>query len=235
MSAAQKGDVDGMTKLFSSKAIQRLGLDKIKSNNQYFADMNQKINAAANKYQMDDFKETREGNLAREAFIYHNPARTDSLLLIFDLSKEGSAWKIDDIGGSEKGDTPLGSVPPSASPTDATPPPAPSPPSEIDETPAAKSTNRAPISGGVLNGKAIELPKPIYPAAAKAAKASGTVTVQVTIDENGNVIDAHAVSGHPLLQAAAVTAARGARFTPTKLAGQPVKVTGVITYTFVAE
>ena len=104
------------------------------------------------------------------------------------------------------------------------------PPPEAKPTPP-----RAPISGGVLNGKAISLPKPAYPPIAKAAHASGTVTVQVTIDENGNVISAHAVSGHPLLQAVAVAAARGARFSPTKLSGQPVKVTGVITYNFVAQ
>jgi periplasmic protein TonB len=94
---------------------------------------------------------------------------------------------------------------------------------------------RAPISGGVLNGKAISLPKPAYPPIARQAHASGTVVVQVTIDENGGVISAHAVSGHPLLQAVAVAAARGARFSPTKLSGQPVKVTGVITYNFVAQ
>ena len=100
--------------------------------------------------------------------------------------------------------------------------------------PPEKPIPRAPISGGVLNGKAISLPKPAYPAIARQAHASGTVTVQVTIDENGNVISAHAVSGHPLLQAVAVAAARSARFSPTKLSGQPVKVTGVITYNFVA-
>jgi protein TonB len=109
---------------------------------------------------------------------------------------------------------------------------------KVDEPPPPpppKPAPKAPISGGVLNGKAISLPKPPYPAVAKAARASGTVTVQVTIDENGNVISARAVSGHPLLQAAAVQAARGARFSPTKLSGQPVKVTGVITYNFVAQ
>jgi protein TonB len=104
------------------------------------------------------------------------------------------------------------------------------PPPEVKPTPP-----RAPISGGVLNGKAISLPKPTYPPIAKAAHASGTVVVQVTIDENGNVISAHAISGHPLLQAGAVAAAKGARFSPTKLSGQPVKVTGVITYNFVAQ
>ena len=94
---------------------------------------------------------------------------------------------------------------------------------------------RAPISGGVLNGKAISLPKPAYPPIARAAHASGTVVVQVLIDENGNVVSAHAVSGHPLLQAVAVGAARQAKFSPTKLSGQPVKVTGVIQYNFVAQ
>jgi periplasmic protein TonB len=94
---------------------------------------------------------------------------------------------------------------------------------------------RAPISGGVLNGKAISLPKPAYPPIAKAAHASGTVVVQVLIDENGNVVSAKALSGHPLLQAVAVGAARQAKFSPTKLSGQPVKVTGVIQYNFVAQ
>lgn len=89
------------------------------------------------------------------------------------------------------------------------------------------------ISGGVLNGKATSLPKPPYPAAARAVRASGTVAVQVTISESGSVISASAVSGHPLLRAAAVSAARQARFSPTMLSGQPVKVTGVINYNFI--
>jgi protein TonB len=111
-------------------------------------------------------------------------------------------------------------------PVDVGEPPPPAP------QPTPKPVPKAPISGGVLNGKAISLPKPQYPAVAKAARQTGTVTVQVTIDENGGVISARAVGGPPLLQAAAVQAAYGARFSPTKLSGQPVKVTGVITYNF---
>jgi len=117
-------------------------------------------------------------------------------------------------------------------------------PSGISGAPVAAATDdEAPpppkkvvpktVSGGVLNGKATSLPKPAYPAAARAVRASGTVTVQVTISESGSVISASAVGGHPLLQAAAVSAARGARFSPTLLSGQPVKVTGVITYNFI--
>lgn len=88
------------------------------------------------------------------------------------------------------------------------------------------------ISGGVLNGKAISLPQPDYPSSARAVKASGAVNVQVTVDETGNVVSASAVSGHPLLKAAAVQAARNARFTPTMLSGAPVRVNGIVVYTF---
>ena len=94
---------------------------------------------------------------------------------------------------------------------------------------------RRPISGGVLNGKAIVLPKPDYPADAKSAGAAGSVAVQVTIDEMGSVIEAKAVSGHPLLQQPSVNAALQARFSPTSLMGEPVKVTGVIVYNFVRQ
>lgn len=94
---------------------------------------------------------------------------------------------------------------------------------------------KAPISGGVLNGKAMVLPKPEYPAEAHAAGATGTVVVQITIDESGMVISAGAISGHPLLRQAAVNAANQARFSPTSLMGEPVKVTGVLTYNFVKQ
>lgn len=102
-----------------------------------------------------------------------------------------------------------------------------------EEPPPPKPKPTKPVSGGVLNGKAVSLAKPPYPAAARAVRASGAVNVQVTIDESGNVISASATSGHPLLRAAAVQAARQSRFSPTTLSGQPVKVTGVIIYNFV--
>jgi len=105
------------------------------------------------------------------------------------------------------------------------PPPAPKPP------PPKKTV----VSGGVLNGKAISKPPANYPPIAKAARAQGTVTVQILVDESGRVVSASAVNGHPLLQQAAVAAARQARFSPTLLSGQPVKVSGVITYNFVLQ
>jgi len=105
----------------------------------------------------------------------------------------------------------------------------------IGRLPDGVAPPRGAIQGGVLNGKALELPKPAYPPIARAAHASGTVVVQVLIDEEGNVVSARAVSGHPLLQAASVAAARQAKFEPMTLSGEPVKVTGVIQYNFVAQ
>ena len=88
------------------------------------------------------------------------------------------------------------------------------------------------ISGGVLNGKAVSLVKPSYPPAAKAVNADGVVNVQITIDEQGNVIAASAVSGHPLLKRVSVEAASASKFSPTTLSGAAVKVTGILVYNF---
>ena len=99
--------------------------------------------------------------------------------------------------------------------------------------PPAPKPKPKTISGGVLNGRAISLPKPAYPPAARAVRASGAVMVQVLIDEEGRVVSATAAGGNPLLFPAAVAAARQARFSPTMLSGQPVKVSGIITYNFV--
>jgi TonB family protein len=85
----------------------------------------------------------------------------------------------------------------------------------------------------VINGKALKLPKPAYPPAARSVQASGAVSVAVLIDEQGRVVSAQARSGHPLLRSSAVESACGAKFSPTSLKGKLVKVNGVITYNFV--
>ncbi|MFN2529704.1 MAG: energy transducer TonB [Pyrinomonadaceae bacterium] len=104
-----------------------------------------------------------------------------------------------------------------------------------NENPPATQPNGVakPLEGGVLNSKAVELPKPIYPEEAKRLKVKGRVTVRVTIDENGHVISALATDGPLPLRATAEDAARKAVFNPTVEGGITVKVTGVITYDFV--
>lgn len=88
------------------------------------------------------------------------------------------------------------------------------------------------VSGGVLEAAAINKVQPIYPPLAKATRIFGSVKVQITITEEGRVIDAQAISGNPLFREAAVQAARQWSFTPTTLSGVPVKVNGVLTFNF---
>jgi protein TonB len=104
---------------------------------------------------------------------------------------------------------------------DSEPPPSPGP------KPILK-----PVSGGVLNGTALNLPAPTYPDLARRMRVSGTVSVDVVVDETGKIISAQANSGPLSLRDAAVQAALRARFSPTKLSGQPVKVSGIINYKF---
>lgn len=101
---------------------------------------------------------------------------------------------------------------------------------------AAGTTNSSQeITSGALNGKAVSLPQSQYSPLARSSRATGTVTIQVVIDETGSVIAAHPVEGHPLLRAASLAAAKQAKFSPTKLCREPVRVAGVITYNFVAQ
>jgi len=119
-------------------------------------------------------------------------------------------------GGSSTGDT-------IAVPTEE-PPPVPQP------TPFVPKIVKI---SEILNSRAISLPKPPYPQMAKQIRVQGTVTVQVLIDEVGRVLSAKALSGHPLLVPDSQRAALQARFSPTTINGQPVKVSGVITYNFI--
>ena len=87
----------------------------------------------------------------------------------------------------------------------------------------------------VKAGQAIDLIQPNYPAIARAAHATGEVVVKVVINEEGKVIAAQSVSGHPLLQSASVDAARQTMFMPTLVDGKPVNVVATLTYTFVIQ
>jgi TonB family protein len=106
------------------------------------------------------------------------------------------------------------------------------PPPPVKKDPPAPPKPPVIRSMGVINGKATDLPKPIYSPAAKAVNAQGQVSVKVLINENGVVVSADAVSGHPLLRSAAESAARRARFTPTVLSGEAIKISGTIVYNF---
>jgi len=103
---------------------------------------------------------------------------------------------------------------------------------EAAAQPQAEIAGGKIVRGGVLNGIAISKPAPVYPEAALRNRITGTVTIFLTVDESGRVIEAYPC-GHPLLSEAALRAAYAAKFSPTLLSGVPVKVRGIITYNFV--
>lgn len=103
----------------------------------------------------------------------------------------------------------------------------------VENDPATGKPKARLITAGILNGKAESLLKPEYPAEARSIGASGTVNIQVLIDEKGKVIRAGALNGHPSLQFAARNAACGSKFAPTTLEKKSIKVSGVITYAFI--
>src|SRR5215813_8630964 len=87
---------------------------------------------------------------------------------------------------------------------------------------------------GILNSRAVDLPKPVYPAAARKDHVQGQVQVKVVLDETGKVVSAETMFGPDALRAAAVEAAKRARFNPIVIGGTPQKVFGILLYDFVA-
>ena len=111
------------------------------------------------------------------------------------------------------------------------------PPDEVQVTPpqsgqSGQQAAKRPVHGGLLNSKALILPKPDYPPEASSAGIEGVVVISVTIDEQGNVAEAHFVSGPKALQQVSLNAALQAKFSPTVQSGEPVKVTGVLVFNF---
>jgi protein TonB len=90
----------------------------------------------------------------------------------------------------------------------------------------------ASVVGQVLQGHATFRAEPVYPPGAMHAGISGTVIVEVTVDESGKVLNERAVCGPDLLVVPSVEAAKRWRFAPTLLNGKPVKVIGTITFNF---
>ncbi len=95
----------------------------------------------------------------------------------------------------------------------------------IAATPIDPSAEPKTITDDRLNEKAVS-PLTI------ASGIKGEVKIAVFVDENGKVQTAKAVSGHPLLLEKAVALAKEARFKEMKVDGKPVRVNGVLIYTF---
>ena len=86
------------------------------------------------------------------------------------------------------------------------------------------------IEGGIINSRAVDLPAPKYPDEARKKHDFGEVQVRVLVDETGKVISAAAIFGPESLRAAAVEAARRAKFTPASNGNAPALISGVVKY-----
>lgn len=104
-----------------------------------------------------------------------------------------------------------------------------------NEPPPPPTPAPAPrVSKGVITGEVVTKAQPTYPSIAKQINAAGEVQVAILINENGRVIEAKAIKGHPVLRASAEDAARKWIFKPTLLDGKPVKQPGTLTFVFTA-
>lgn len=114
-----------------------------------------------------------------------------------------------------------------------TKPVSPSPTATPKPSPSPANTTPSNINIGIMNSRARNLRRPAYPPAAKQMGASGQVVVQVSIDEEGNVVSAKAVSGHMLLRLPAEAAARQSSFNPVKVGDKAIRASGMVVYNFI--
>ena len=95
-----------------------------------------------------------------------------------------------------------------------------------------KNEGAEPLAVGSLIAYATKQTQPVYPAAAKSMRTTGVVKVELTVDEDGNVVEVQHTSGPSLLQTAAVDAVKRWKFRPFTRDGQPVKATGFVNFNF---
>jgi TonB family protein len=87
-------------------------------------------------------------------------------------------------------------------------------------------------TGDELMKEIVKWQEPEFPPIARQTRAGGPVLVELEIDEQGNVVSARVVSGHPLLQAAMLKAARAWKFRPANVNNVSVRLAGRIAYNF---
>ncbi len=98
--------------------------------------------------------------------------------------------------------------------------------------PAAAPTGPLQVGGAVKAPRLIYAPQPEYPILAKQARIQGDVQIDAVIDQNGNVVQEHAVSGSGVLIVAALDAVKQWKYEPTYLNGKPYPVELAVNVTF---
>ncbi len=101
IASSESGDVNGMMQLFSKKAIQEKGQEKVRSNNQSFADLVEKVRGQGKTLKIEGLKESINGETASVSFFYGDREKNDSVPLNFSLVKENGEWKVYDVGPAQ--------------------------------------------------------------------------------------------------------------------------------------
>lgn len=103
---------------------------------------------------------------------------------------------------------------------------------ETNTAAAEKKDEEGVLDVGSLIAYATKQAQPVYPPAAKSMRTTGVVKVELTVDEEGNVVEVQHTTGPSLLQTAAKDAVRRWKFRPFTRDGQPVKATGFVNFNF---
>ncbi len=88
------------------------------------------------------------------------------------------------------------------------------------------------LTVGIVNKRALRLPKPQTATLNLEIKKEEIVAVQIMVDMNGKVTNAKAINGDPMLRLICEIAARQATFSPTLINGPPITVKALLVYKF---
>ncbi len=116
-------------------------------------------------------------------------------------------------------------VAPPVSPPSPPPPPLPPPP-------PITQAERIRQGGDVQAANLIYQVNPVYPWLARQTRVQGAVVMEAVINKEGSIESLRVITGHPLLNQAALDAVKQWRYRPTMLNGEPVEVITTVTVTF---
>lgn len=98
---SESGDVNGMMQLFAKKAIQEKGQEQVRSNNQAFADLVEKVRGQGKTLKIEGLKESVNNDTATVSLFYGDREKNDAVHLNFSLVKENGEWKVYDVGPAQ--------------------------------------------------------------------------------------------------------------------------------------
>jgi protein TonB len=161
---------------------------------------------------------TQPTSIPTQIVLVDEPSRPDGPIVPFRNGPTGFDFPISSLS-NRTGDTGLPVTPPTP------PPPPPTPPPAVDAHPIR-------VSAGAQAAILIYQVKPVYPPLARQVRVQGVVVLEAVISKEGTIESLRTVSGHPLLNQAALDAVKQWRYQPTLLSGEPVAVITTVMATF---